>query len=115
VRRQQGFWGQPKEYEQADASLRKRTHGRRDRHESSQRLPSGSGITEAACPTVFAQRLQRSGMGWTREGGQVILDLRVMGWRGVWKAGHYQDLGSQPVPVAQVKLAQGVQPEQKAA
>ncbi|MBD0275477.1 MAG: hypothetical protein ICV73_26550, partial [Acetobacteraceae bacterium] len=40
-------------------------------------LPIGSGVTEAACKTVFTQRFKRSGMRWGHESGQVILDLRV--------------------------------------
>src|SRR5262249_34705023 len=39
-------------------------------------LPIGSGVTEAACKTVFTQRFKRSGMRWGHESGQVILDLR---------------------------------------
>jgi hypothetical protein len=30
----------------------------------SQNLPIGSGVTEAACKTVFTQRLKQSGMSW---------------------------------------------------
>jgi hypothetical protein len=40
-------------------------------------LPIGSGVTEAACKTVFTQRFKRSGMRWGRASGQVLLDLRV--------------------------------------
>jgi hypothetical protein len=47
-------------------------------------LPIGSGVTEAACKTVFTQRLKRSGMGWGVEGGQRIVDLRVLRLSGVW-------------------------------
>lgn len=47
-------------------------------------LPVGSGVTEAACKTVFTQRLKRSGMRWGRAGGQVALDLRVLRLSGVW-------------------------------
>ncbi len=43
-----------------------------------QGMPIGSGVTEAACKTVFTERLKRSGMTWSHEGGQVILDLRVL-------------------------------------
>jgi hypothetical protein len=49
------------------------------------RLPIGSGVTEAACKTVFAERLKRSGMTWGIEGGQVIVDLRVLVLSGVWE------------------------------
>ena len=49
-----------------------------------QKLPLGSGITEAGCKIVFRQRLKRSGMSWTIEGGQTILDLRVIKLSQVW-------------------------------
>lgn len=48
------------------------------------KLPIGSGVTEAACKTVFAQRLKRSGMTWSVAGGQVIVDLRVLVLSQVW-------------------------------
>ena len=44
----------------------------------------GSGGTEAACKTVFTQRLKQSGMTWTVEGGQWIVGLRVIHLSGVW-------------------------------
>jgi hypothetical protein len=47
-------------------------------------LPIGSGVTEAACKTVFTQRLKQSGMTWSLEGGQWIVDLRVVRLSGVW-------------------------------
>jgi hypothetical protein len=47
-------------------------------------LPIGSGVTEAACKTVFTQRLKQSGMTWKLEGGQWIVDLRVSYLSGIW-------------------------------
>lgn len=47
-------------------------------------LPLGSGVTEAGCKTVFAQRLKQAGMTWGIAGGQVIVDLRVLRLSGVW-------------------------------
>jgi hypothetical protein len=47
-------------------------------------LPIGSGVTEAACKTVFTQRLKQSGMTWKHEGGQWIVDLRVVQLSGLW-------------------------------
>ena len=47
-------------------------------------LPLGSGVTEAACKTVFTHRLKQSGMRWGLAGGQVIVDLRVLWLSGVW-------------------------------
>jgi hypothetical protein len=63
-----------------------------------QGLPIGSGVTEAACKTVFAERLKRSGMTWGREGGQVIVDLRILVLSGVWPQTHAAYLGSRPQP-----------------
>ena len=65
-----------------------------------QKLPRGSGITEAACKVVFTQRLKRSGMSWTISGGQVILDLRVLRLSHVWDEAHQRYLASKPLPVA---------------
>jgi hypothetical protein len=63
-----------------------------------QGLCIGSGVTEAACKTVFAERLKRSGMTWSRVGGQVILDLRVLVLSGIWQQVHSAYLSSRPQP-----------------
>ncbi len=63
-----------------------------------QGLAIGSGVTEAACKTVFTQRLKQSGMSWEVEGGQAVLDLRVIALSGVWDAAHRAYLASRPVP-----------------
>ena len=74
-----------------------------------QGLPLGSGITEAACKIVFTQRLKRSGMSWTIEGGQVILDLRVIRLSGVWNEVHQRYLASKPLPVTCVNRSKATQ------
>jgi hypothetical protein len=61
-------------------------------------LPLGSGVTEAACKTVFTQRLKRSGMRWHKESGQVIVDLRVLYLSGVWDEVVRKDLQSRALP-----------------
>jgi len=61
-------------------------------------LPIGSGVTEAACKTVFTQRLKQSGMTWDIEGGQVIVDLRTIWLSGVWQAVHGAYLTAKPLP-----------------
>ena len=61
-------------------------------------LPIGSGVTEAACKTVFSQRLKRSGMAWSVEGGQRIVDLRVIHLSGVWSEVHQSYLQSKRLP-----------------
>lgn len=40
-------------------------------------MPIGSGMVEAACKTLVAQRLKLSGMRWGDHGGQAILNLRA--------------------------------------
>lgn len=47
-------------------------------------LPIGSGVTEAACKTVFTQRFKRSGMRWRHDTSQIIVDLRVIYLSGSW-------------------------------
>ena len=61
-------------------------------------LPLGSGVTEAACKTVFTQRLKRSGMRWHKESGQVIVDLRVLYLSGIWQDVVRKDLQARPLP-----------------
>lgn len=61
-------------------------------------LPIGSGVTEAACKTVFTQRFKRSGMRWGRESGQVILDLRVVYLSGIWEEAFARDLAARVLP-----------------
>ena len=48
-------------------------------------VPIGSGVTEAACKTVYTQRLKLSGMRWQKAGAQTILTLRVILLSGVWE------------------------------
>ena len=60
-------------------------------------LPIGSGVTEAACKTLFSQRLKLSGMSWKNPGGQAIVDLRSMRLSGVWKQVHQRALATQGV------------------
>ena len=52
-------------------------------------LPIGSGVTEAACKTLFKQRLCASGMKWKERGAGIILSLhaRIMTdqrWEQFW-------------------------------
>lgn len=43
-----------------------------------QNLPIASGVVEAACKTLVAQRLKQSGMRWSKTGGQAIVTLRSL-------------------------------------
>jgi hypothetical protein len=62
------------------------------------RLPIGSGVTEAACKTVFTQRLKQSGMSWKLSGGQVVLNLRVLLLSQTWSQVHAAYLNSKVLP-----------------
>jgi hypothetical protein len=73
-----------KEFQTAYNYLRDRSKHMQYADFRAQRLPIGSGVTEAACKTVFTQRLKLSGMRWSRGGAQVILNLRVTLLSGVW-------------------------------
>jgi|SRR5271166_344988 len=42
------------------------------------KLPIGSGVTEAACKTLIKQRLCNSGMKWKNTGAQIVISLRAM-------------------------------------
>jgi ATPase subunit of ABC transporter with duplicated ATPase domains len=43
-----------------------------------EKLPIGSGVTEAACKTLVKQRLCGSGMRWKEKGAKTILSLRAL-------------------------------------
>ena len=75
-----------KEFRRAYNYIRRRTkfmdyHGYRARN-----LPIGSGVTEAACKTLFTERLKLSGMRWKKTGAQAVLRLRVILLSGIWDA-----------------------------
>lgn len=40
------------------------------------KLPTGSGVVEAACKNLIGARMKKSGMRWTIDGGQTVLTLR---------------------------------------
>lgn len=48
-------------------------------------LPIGSGPVEAGCKNLVGARLKRSGMRWTRTGGQHVLNLRSLCLSGRWE------------------------------
>ena len=81
---------------QRAAALVQRTFFQRNKHRMTyadfrrRGLPIGSGVVEAACKSIVKSRLCRSGMRWTRKGGQHILHLRAhiksARWDDFWKA-----------------------------
>ena len=68
-------------------------------------FPIGSGVTEAACKTVFTQRFKESGMTWKLEGGQTILVLRLAKLSGVWNTVYSDFLRSRPIAIPITKPA----------
>lgn len=84
-----------KKFDTAYNYIRRRTrfmdyHGYRAMH-----LPIGSGITEAACKTVFTQRMKLSGMRWKDAGGQAVLNLRVLLLSSIWELARDASLRAQ--------------------
>ena len=112
LRRSRGLCGPLKLYDKAYRYIKRRTQWMRYHLYKRQKLPLGSGITEAACKLVLTQRLKRSGMSWTIAGGQVILDLRVIRLSHVWHEVHQRYLASKPIPVTRVDTANVAQHEQ---
>jgi hypothetical protein len=80
-----------------------------------QGLPIGSGVTEAACKTVFTQRFKESGMTWKLEGGQTILVLRLAELSGVWSDVYSEFLRTRPRAMPVTKPASGISTYAKAA
>ena len=78
-------------------------------------LPIGSGVTEAACKTVFTQRLKQSGMTWNVDTGQWILDLRVVHLSGVWTEVYRSYLQSKALPQMGTQVSSGEKKSGKAA
>jgi hypothetical protein len=66
--------------------LQKRTRYLRYNEYASHHIPLGSGVTEAACKTIFTQRLKLSGMRWSFDGAQTILNLRVILLSRTWRS-----------------------------
>jgi hypothetical protein len=78
-------------------------------------LPLGSGVTEAACKVVFTQRFKESGMTWGREGGEVILRLRLADLSGVWDEVYLDYLKNRPLVPLATQLPISAQTEEKVA
>jgi hypothetical protein len=78
-------------------------------------LPIGSGVTEAACKTVFTQRLKQSGMTWKLEGGQGIVDLRVIHLSGIWSQVYQAYLQAKILPETATQTGTGNKKPKKVA
>jgi hypothetical protein len=84
------------EYQKAYAYLNNHKAYMDYSHYRQQGLPIGSGVTEAACKTVFTQRFKQAGMSWNVSDGQTILDLRVIRLSKLWSNVHHAYLVSRP-------------------
>lgn len=104
-----------KHFQTAYNYLRDRTQLMRYAEFRAQGLPIGSGITEAACKTVFTQRLKLSGMRWSRAGAQVILNLRVILLSGVWDEVYQAFIDSSNIAPPRTLASSNSQPPKKAA
>jgi len=78
--------GAEKDFWKAYRYLQRRTRYMRYDEYARRHIPLGSGVTEAACKTIFSQRLKLSGMRWSREGAAAILNLRVPLLSGTWQS-----------------------------
>jgi hypothetical protein len=78
LRRRRGLHGAKKDFTDAVRYLSKyRDHMHYVAYQRV-RLAIGSGVTEAACKTIFGCRFKQSGMRWKTEHGQHVLDLRLI-------------------------------------
>ena len=87
--------GEESDYDKAYGYLRRHAEWMDYSRYCRLRTPIGSGVTEAACKIVFTQRFKRAGMKWNIEGGQPILDLRVIAPSNLWSTTRTSDAGSQ--------------------
>jgi hypothetical protein len=93
LRRSIDYYGRTRRLSQSSrkALATERTFFRRNQHRMSyasfrrRGLPIGSGPVEAACKSLVKTRLCRSGMRWSRQGGQRILTFRGYVKSGLWK------------------------------
>jgi hypothetical protein len=104
-----------KQYNDAYNYLRKRIRFLDYRQYRRDHLPIGSGVTEAACKTVFTQRLKQSGMTWKLEGGQWIVDLRVVQLSGLWSQVYQAYLQAKILPEMGVQAGSGKKKPKKVA
>jgi hypothetical protein len=103
LRRHRGLYRSQKEFDKAMNYLKKYTAHMDYAGARRRGLVIGSGVTEAACKTIFGYRFKQSGMRWHCKHGQHVLDLRVILKSGVWAACRSRWLIETP-PVEPVSL-----------
>lgn len=95
--------------------IRKRTRWMQYADYRKRHIPLGSGITEAACKTIYTQRLKLSGMRWSGEGAQQILTLRTILLSRTWHATYDKHLAERTNLIPQPYPAPAAKSKQKAA
>jgi hypothetical protein len=77
--------------------------------------PIGTGVVEGACRHLVKDRMEQSGMRWTKGGAQGVLDLRAVRLNGHWEAywqfhrqQHHQRLYGQSTPALASAEAQAL-------
>jgi hypothetical protein len=104
-----------KDFHTAYRYIRKRTRWMQYSEFKNRHIPLGSGITEAACKTIYTQRLKLSGMRWSAEGGQRILTLRTILLSRIWPATYGKHLATRTDLLPQPYPAPAAQSGKKAA
>lgn len=68
------------------------THAERMRYDVylAEGCPIASGVIEGACRHLVKDRMERSGMRWTQDGAQAMLDVRAVHQSSYWDAFHEQ-------------------------
>jgi hypothetical protein len=115
LRKRRGLHGSEKSFQTAYDYLANRLKFLNYRRYRQCHLPIGSGVTEAACKTVFSQRLKQAGMSWSLAGGQVIVDLRVIQLSGVWEQVYQSYLQSKMLPEMRTQQGSSRKQPEKAA
>jgi len=115
LRERRGLAGSAKDYDKAYRYLTRRIRYLDYYTYRKLHLPIGSGVTEACCKTVITQRLKQSGMSWKLQGGQTIVDLRVIYLSGIWDATRQAYLQSKDVETIRTQMDMGRNAARKAA
>jgi hypothetical protein len=115
LRERRGLVGSAKDYDKAYRYLTRRIRYLDYCTYRKLHLPIGSGVTEACCKTVITQRLKQSGMSWKVQGGQTIVDLRVVYLSGIWDAARQAHLRSKNVETIRTQMDVGCNAAKKAA
>src|SRR3989454_900270 len=78
--------------------------------------PIGTGVVEGACGHLVKDRMEQSGMRWTKAGAQAVLDLRAVRINGHWDAywqfhrqQQHQRVYGTSAPVPELAEAQGLE------